>query len=1057
MNKKIVIFILCMLVSTNIVLVPIVSADVIDQECPSGNTLMMGVSDGFVNAQSFIPQESPLTKVELWMYKSTGNPGDFVVSIRSDLYGGDLTSITKSQNQIGGLPIHWEEFDFSDIDVNIGSTYYIVFSGPDTGGNDDIYVIKGHCEGDNAYPYGTSWFLDNNEWLEEPGDFSFRTYTTDPPDTNPPTPNPSTWHLVPHANGPHSISMTATSASDPSGSIEYFFEETTGHYGGSDSGWQSSNSYTDNGLNPSGQYTYRVKTRDALGNTGSWSISKSATTDPLGDPPSVTTVSATDIICNGATLNGNLDSVGGYNNCQVWFVFDEESHSNWNSYDYDTSPEAKNSPGPFSTSFSRSFGFEETVTIFYRAVASNSGGTVMGSEKSFVLPFLEMSPELLDFGEVLQDVTTSKTFEIWNAGDGTFGYAFDWETGWINDVTPLNGHSTGEHDEITVTIDTHGLGIGQKFGRVYIDTGHTVLLNELGYPVKVKVVNSIPPPDVQLTVDDLDFYLFSENPLINDLLLDKWSSIPDDLGNAGYNHYGYEANLDTGYIRSAVKAKYNLGLLIPDWVYCKALLRATYTVPDTPGYITYHSAEVNLAGNCNGQVWIEDLGGSRAGLEFIIIKGAGELYPNDIFSEAYKNFNRYEVGAFISDDEWSFSHDFTYDNNRAGVIFEEGETYSFWIIITSSLLLEGLNIKGFGYYGKGWSDIEFNFDSINIDYHNPPPAPPENEHPPEITNLVSPSELIVGESGSFTASATDQDGDNIVYKWYWGDGSETDWVSNTQSHSYETPGRYLIRVQAKDTSEYELLSDVSIPNVVFISRPDNTLQLTKPEDNEIWSHEEQRDIKWDYTIKPGDQIFITLHKEDNPDYQLDITPEPISIYSKSYTWTVQNDITPGDDYLIVLWSNSGCAASETFTIMERQHPLKPEKPSSDIPNRGKLNVEYTFKSKTTDPQGDKLYYMFDWGDGTDSGWLGPYESGVKVERKHAWVYGNTAIIKVKAKDEDDHESLWSDYLEINFGQGKSKNTGFFKLYILNKIINFINKYFNNYLLLTMIRMWKNVI
>ena len=56
-------------------------------------------------------------------------------------------------------------------------------------------------------------------------------------DTTPPTPNPSTWATAPYATGTTSISMTATTASDPSG-VQYFFHCLT--TGGHDSGWQAS-------------------------------------------------------------------------------------------------------------------------------------------------------------------------------------------------------------------------------------------------------------------------------------------------------------------------------------------------------------------------------------------------------------------------------------------------------------------------------------------------------------------------------------------------------------------------------------------------------------------------------------------------------------------------------------------------------------------------------------------------------------------------------------------------------------------------------------------------
>jgi hypothetical protein len=82
-----------------------------------------------------------------------------------------------------------------------------------------------------------------------------------PPDTTPPTPNPMTWSTSPYATGSSSISMTASTASDSSG-VEYYFDETSGNPGSSDSGWQDSRTYTDTGLQASTTYTYRVRARD---------------------------------------------------------------------------------------------------------------------------------------------------------------------------------------------------------------------------------------------------------------------------------------------------------------------------------------------------------------------------------------------------------------------------------------------------------------------------------------------------------------------------------------------------------------------------------------------------------------------------------------------------------------------------------------------------------------------------------------------------------------------------------------------------------------------------
>jgi len=84
-------------------------------------------------------------------------------------------------------------------------------------------------------------------------------------DTTPPTPNPMTFSSTPSGADYDEIDMTATTASDPHGPVDYYFDfvsSPTGGAGGSDSGWQSSRTYLDAGLSANHEYGYRVKARD---------------------------------------------------------------------------------------------------------------------------------------------------------------------------------------------------------------------------------------------------------------------------------------------------------------------------------------------------------------------------------------------------------------------------------------------------------------------------------------------------------------------------------------------------------------------------------------------------------------------------------------------------------------------------------------------------------------------------------------------------------------------------------------------------------------------------
>jgi hypothetical protein len=100
-------------------------------------------------------------------------------------------------------------------------------------------------------------------------------------------------------------------------------------------------------------------------------------------------------------------------------------------------------------------------------------------------------------------------------------------------------------------------------------------------------------------------------------------------------------------------------------------------------------------------------------------------------------------------------------------------------------------------------------------------------------------------------------------------------------------------------------------------------------------------------------------------------------------------------------------------------PNKPVKPSGQA--NGKINVEYTYTSNTTDSDDDQVSYLFDWGDGTNSSWIGPYASGATASIKHKWTVKGTYIIKVKAKDSYGAESSWSDPLTITM----PKSSAFF--------------------------------
>jgi len=108
------------------------------------------------------------------------------------------------------------------------------------------------------------------------------------------------------------------------------------------------------------------------------------------------------------------------------------------------------------------------------------------------------------------------------------------------------------------------------------------------------------------------------------------------------------------------------------------------------------------------------------------------------------------------------------------------------------------------------------------------------------------------------------------------------------------------------------------------------------------------------------------------------------------------------------------------TLLKANHPPeKPAKPSGSL--NGKAGTVYTYTSRTTDPEQNQVYYLFDWGDGSNSGWTELCNSGDEGSATYSWDEEGSYEIRVKAKDINDVESEWSDPLHISMPKNKAEN------------------------------------
>jgi rhodanese-related sulfurtransferase len=115
--------------------------------------------------------------------------------------------------------------------------------------------------------------------------------------------------------------------------------------------------------------------------------------------------------------------------------------------------------------------------------------------KNQPLALLAYYPVSHDFGDVKKGETNSTTFEIWNAGCCSVLYELYENEEWIQ-VTPTEGQTTGEHDIITVIIETSNLTYGLHTSNITISSN----AGNGNFTVTVKVISAIPVIDI--TVDE---------------------------------------------------------------------------------------------------------------------------------------------------------------------------------------------------------------------------------------------------------------------------------------------------------------------------------------------------------------------------------------------------------------------------------------------------------------------------------------------------------------------------------------------------------------------------
>jgi agmatine deiminase len=182
-----------------------------------------------------------------------------------------------------------------------------------------------------------------------------------------------------------------------------------------------------------------------------------------------------------------------------------------------------------------------------------------------------------------------------------------------------------------------------------------------------------------------------------------------------------------------------------------------------------------------------------------------------------------------------------------------------------------------------------------------------------------------------------------------------------------------------------------------------------------------------WKVEGQDWDFITLQHIGNYQYHATI-PEQENGTKISYYIQAEDGSGRLENHPYI-----GAPGAHVFTAYGdiNKPPETPQRPTG--PASGKTGSTYLYSTSTVDPDGDNVFYMWDWGDGTTSEWLGPFMSGATATATHSWDEDGSYEIRVKAKDTYGLQSGWSETLAVTMPKNNQQLLGSILANTLNRL------------------------
>jgi len=262
---------------------------------------------------------------------------------------------------------------------------------------------------------------------------------------------------------------------------------------------------------------------------------------------------------------------------------------------------------------------------------------------------------------------------------------------------------------------------------------------------------------------------------------------------------------------------------------------------------------------------------------------------------------------------------------------------------------------------------------------------------------------------SFATSATDPDGDKVLYTFNWSDGSTSatslvnSGTQGTATHRWNKAGTYSVTARATDSKGASSVWSTGLPVSISSNRaPNRPLAPSGPSSGSMQS-------TYSYSasaIDPdGDTVLLIFDWSDGSSSQVG----PVSSNTRvaaSHSWA-----QPGLRFVKVMARDSKNAESLWSSSLvvkisdtANRAPNRPSTPSGS--KTGYTGKAYFFTSYATDPDRENVCYTYDWGDGSTSQ-SDSVGSGQSVRLSHVWTSSGSYQVKAQATDGSSASSSWS--------------------------------------------------